>query len=301
MNRFFLPETTARPGQPLGAGAEVAFAAEDASHIARVLRLGPGDEVIGVLHGWEYRVRLTEASVRHVAGVVIAGRQGESEPPLRVLVAQGMPKADKFEWVVQKATELGAAGIVAVQCERSVVKLQQERAGKRLERWQKIAREGAQQSARVAVPTVLPPCSWQHALALGGPHTVRLVPWEGEQALGLAEALSGAKPPGRPDAQGAAAAGDWDVIIYIGPEGGLSAREIAAARDAGAVPVTLGPRILRTETAALAALTLVLGAWGDLGRSGPGGSAGSGSGGSAGRIPGGNVGARQGIPPTAGE
>jgi 16S rRNA (uracil1498-N3)-methyltransferase len=231
----------------------VTITGPEAHHIGRVLRLGPGD-IITLLDGCGnfYDSRIEEIRDDRVeCRVLWRGRAG-GEPPLRVVLVQGIAKGERMDFVIQKGTELGAAAFLPVQCGRSVVRLDAQKRVARRERWQRIAREAAKQCGRALAPEVMEPVHWPAALDLIPPGALVLVPWEEESGRSLkAELQARVKPD--------------EVYIIIGPEGGLEKREVDEARRRGAVPVTLGPRILRTETAGLAAITMVLYQWGDLG------------------------------------
>ena len=189
----------------------------------------------------------------------------ERESPLRVTLLQALARGEKMDWVLQKATELGVARIVPVATERSVVQLDGERAGRRLEHWQGIVASACEQCGRNRLPEVLAPQSLAAAcqLAATSPASVRLVLAPGATAS-LAAAAS------------AAEAGASEVALLIGPEGGLSEAELRVAAQAGFVAVAMGPRVLRTETASIAALAvlqLVAGDFGELSRRPGGGRA----------------------------
>lgn len=174
------------------------------------------------------------------------------EPPLRVVLVQGLAKGDRMDTVVQKGTELGAAAFWPVLCKRSVVRLDASKKAARLQRWQRIAAGAAKQCRRALVPEVLQPLDWSAALNIIPPGALVLVPWENETGCTLKEVLQSRS---RPD----------EVYLLIGPEGGLEDNEVEEARLRGGIPVTLGPRILRTETAGPAVVAMILYQWGDLG------------------------------------
>ncbi len=207
--------------------------------IAHVLRLAVGD-TIALLDdsGWEYRARLDSLS-GHSAAASIAEKRLVAEPRVRVSLYQGVLKADRFEMVLQKGTELGVSRLVPVLCQRCVA-LPSERKGGR---WERIVREAAEQSGRGRLPMVSGPASFEHACQQV--QGLSLMPWEEATGLSLRQALS---ESGRPDA----------INLFIGPEGGFGAEEVGLARSHGIVPVTLGKRILRAETAALAAVAAVM-------------------------------------------
>lgn len=235
--RFFLPPTQIR-------GETLVLLDEDANHAARVLRMREG-EPLYVLDGLGtlYHAEVTAIDKREVT-CRVTGQEpagGELEVPLTLV--QGLPKGDKFEWIVQKATELGVRRIVPVMTERSVVRIEGARAQDKVRRWQAIAKEAAEQCERALVPTVEAPVPFREWVAQA-PAGLRLACLEREGRLPLSSALT------RSEAR-------HGIELVVGPEGGLSAGEGDALAKSGAIAVTLGPRILRTETASLAALAIV--------------------------------------------
>lgn len=242
MTRFFLEQVE---------GHWVTLGKEDSHHLLKVMRAKPGDSFTVVARGMEHDCRLSDTEGGVVLGQILASRPSLGEPPVRIAVFQGLAKGDKMETVIQHGTEIGISEFVPVQTARAVVKLEPKKAAERVERWQRIAREAAEQSRRGAVPAVAPVASWKEAVARCGEFDLALVPWEeGGEPL---RAVLGAAPGAR------------SVALFIGPEGGLSPDEVALAKERGARAVTLGPRILRTETAGLAAAAAILYALGDLG------------------------------------
>ncbi|MDI3280362.1 MAG: 16S rRNA (uracil(1498)-N(3))-methyltransferase [Bacillota bacterium] len=236
-----------------GAPAEVLLTGADAHHIHRVLRLRPGEEIEVSCQGRTYVVRLTRTSPAAVQGRVVAQVKERREPRARVILAQALLKGEKMEWVIQKGTELGVKGFIALEARRAVVQLAPEKAAQRRERWQRIAREAAQQCGRPLVPFVAGPLPLQQVIESADyAPCLKLLAWEGEEEVPLHRALAGGGP-------------EAGVVVFIGPEGGFTVEEVNAARRAGAQPVSLGPRILRAETAALAAVTAVLYSCGELG------------------------------------
>ncbi|MFI5274156.1 MAG: 16S rRNA (uracil(1498)-N(3))-methyltransferase [Ktedonobacterales bacterium] len=237
----------------LAAGATLDLPPELAHQARDVLRLGPGD-TLRLLDGagGEYSATLLAADRKRVS-VRLGAREAHSatEPAVRVVLCQGMLKAAKYEVIVQKGTELGIAAFVPLLTERSVAAAAEASDAKRL-RWRKIAAEAVEQCGGTRLPALDAPQTLPDALAALPPGAIALIPWEGERSAALRPALAGAvaRAGGR-----AHLAGVW---LFIGPEGGFSAAEIALAQHHGALPVTLGPRILRAETAAIvvAALTL---------------------------------------------
>lgn len=212
----------------------------DSHHFARVLRHEPGARFTAVFGGQAYEAVAEQVDRQAVVGRVLEATP-VAVPPLAVTLCQALPKGDKMEWIVQKATELGVARIRPVRTARAVVQLQGDRAEARVERWQKIAEEAAEQAEREAVPEVLPISDLASSLE---PGALSLVLAERAETLTLPRALP-PEPPAR-------------LMIYIGPEGGWAPEELAWLRERGVVDVSLGKRILRTETAGLAALAIVL-------------------------------------------
>ncbi len=231
----------------------VVLPAAQAHHALKVLRLRVGDAlVLFDGSGGEYPACIEDAGRQVV--VRLEDRQArECESPLPVTLVQGLPGGDKMDWVVQKAVELGVAAIQPVQTKRSVVRLQGERALKRQAHWQQVAVSACEQSGRNRLPEVkalldLPKyltAQAQEAASSTAPLRLLLSPHQGQTLSSLP------RPAGA-------------VILLIGPEGGLEADEEALACTLGFVPVNLGPRVLRTETAGLAALAALMALWGDF-------------------------------------
>jgi len=234
---------------------DVRIAGPLARRLATVLRLRAGDEVIlfdG--SGDDVRVRLDQVSQRAVEGRVVERVEAPPEPRVRVHLYQSISKGERFEWLVEKATELGVARIVPLIAGRSVVRTGGD-ASKR-ERWRRIAVEAAEQCGRGRAPAVEAPQRFDDAIpAAPG---VLVLPYE--------EAADDAPSIGRAlDAEIDALFALEETSIFIGPEGGFDPAEVAQAREAGAAIVTLGSRVLRSETAGLVALTLAMQALGELG------------------------------------
>ena len=244
MVRLFVPLPEAAP-------SEVSLSGERRHYLLHVLRLGAGATLElfdGQGRAFDARVAaVDESAVRLVLG---EARHAPASRPVHLL--QGLPKGDKLEWVLQKGTELGASAFHPVAAERSVVKLEPRRAEERTARWRKIVEEAARQCRRNDVPPVHPPRPLVEAARALEPGTLLLVLDEEESAVPLGE-LFRASAPGTP------------VALVVGPEGGLAREEVAALQALGGRPVTLGRRILRTETAALAALAVMAYLDGELG------------------------------------
>jgi 16S rRNA (uracil1498-N3)-methyltransferase len=237
---------------PREAPPTVTVEGERFHYLARVLRLSPGDalEVFdGEGRAFPARVeRLTaDAAVLSLSAATTVARLRRS-----ITVMQGLPKADKLEWILQKGTELGATAFAPVATARCVVKLTAERAAERQKRWAKIVEEAARQCGRADVPAVAVAQSLAQAVAALPKGTQVLVLDEEERVTRLSSAV-------------AALATGSAVALVIGPEGGLAREEVAALVAGGAVAVTLGARTLRTETASVAALAVLLHLDGELG------------------------------------
>ena len=248
-HRFFIP--------PEWINERQVTLVEDVAHqIRNVLRMRVGDRLI-VLDdsGWERDVELGRLAKNVVMGHVVEERLAPGEPRTKVSLYQGVLKAQKFEWVLQKGTELGLVEFIPVICERSMVG-DLEDVDRKLGRWQRIIREAAEQSRRGRLPVLRPATlfvqSCQRATRSGG---LALMPWEDEKEISLKSMLTaGEEETDLP----------FSISIFIGPEGGLAYKEIEAARGYGVQPVSLGPRILRAETAGIVAASATLYELGDL-------------------------------------
>ncbi len=241
-----------KEGAVLSREREVALDSEDFNHAYRVLRLRMGTDVaVSDGRGAAYYGVIVSIGSQEVK-VRLTQKAPQAESPLQVTLLQGFSKGEKMDLVVRQAVELGVRRVVPVITERSIPQLTPSREIGRLERWQKISRSAAAQCRRSYLPGVERVHSFNEVLQMISEKRC-LVPWEGENEQPIQRLLQ--QPPPRAQA----------VFIFIGPEGGFSLTEIQALSAAGADTVHLGPRILRTETAALACLTLVQGAWGDLG------------------------------------
>ncbi len=227
-------------------GQDIFIEGSDVNHIKNVLRLKSG-EVINVRDGVsedEYRCHIEELSEERVHCRLDFVKKADVELPLKVTICQGLPKGDKLESVIRKCTELGAFRFIPVIMERSVVRLSPGKAAGKTERWQKIAEAAAKQSRRAIVPEVLEPVDFTELIKLPEKEEgTFLMPYElSSDFSATRKVLSGISPGS-------------DLTILIGPEGGFSENEAALAKEAGFIPITLGRRILRTETAAMALLS----------------------------------------------
>ena len=232
MPRFFIDGT---------ADGRAYIAGDDALHIAKALRMRPGEDLtLCDGKGTDFEGVLETVTDRQVTVRITVSRPSQAEPTLAVTLYQGLPKGDKMDWIVQKAVELGVTAVVPVATRRSVARLE-GKADKKQERWQRIAAEAAGQCGRGILPAVERPLSWNQALS-------RL---SGEPALVFYEG------GGRPLRE-LVTPSTRRLSVFVGPEGGFDPEEIDAIRRQGGGVATLGPRILRCETAPLAALTLLM-------------------------------------------
>ncbi len=239
---------------PLKAGAAVALAAEDLKHAGRVLRLKPGEEVlIADGRGLAFRGRVAKAEPQEIL-VDLQDALPSTESPLNLVLCPSLLKGEKMDLVIRQATELGVTRIAPLITARSIPQPGKGSDDKRFKRWRTIVRSSAAQCQRAFLPAVDPIRTLPKLLQEAGNSTI-IVPWEEDQTTPLATLK-----PQEPYPEGKA------LFLLIGPEGGFAPQEIEELKQNGAVPVSLGPRILRSDTAMAAAITLVQAAWGDLAR-----------------------------------
>jgi 16S rRNA (uracil1498-N3)-methyltransferase len=243
LNRFFvLPENIKNE--------MLAITGSDVKHIKNVLRLKKGEKIeVFDGTGREYTV-IIENVTDKISGKIISKKDIKNEPGPRIILWQGLPKGSKIDFIIQKCTEVGVSRIVPLITERSIVKIEPQKVAQKQKRWQKIAVSAAEQSGRVEVPRIDEPVDFTTALENSDKKLLNIIPWEIESKLTLKgilkknqEFINSPNPV---------------INIFIGPEGGFTHREIEKAKSAGLIPVSLGPRILRTETAGLAVLVMVL-------------------------------------------
>ena len=236
-------------------GNDIRLRREDERHALRVLRLKAGDGIEAVLDSERWSAKIV--SVSDGVQIELAERLKSTEPTVEITLFQGLPKAEKMEWIIQKCTELGVARFCPVVMERSIPVVDKKSAARKLERWRLIAEEAVKQCGGARIPEVAEPAALESQLERFKSMDCLLVPWEAAEAgasLSVADALNRAGRDGR-----------LSVGILIGPEGGIAGSEMEWLRcNAGAQAVTLGPRILRTETAAVTATVLALSACGGL-------------------------------------
>ncbi|NLD45121.1 MAG: 16S rRNA (uracil(1498)-N(3))-methyltransferase [Chloroflexi bacterium] len=250
MHRFFVPPEVLRDRAP---GDIIPLPKDITRQLGRVLRARPGEQ-IELLDdsGWACQAEITALTGREGTVRLLDRSLPDVEPRLRLTLYQALPKHRKFDWILQKGTELGAAAFVPLVTRFSDVRPEERTSAGKVARWQRIVTEAAEQSGRTRLPQVLPVAGFDEACLPPPAGVLALMPYEGEQQLSLEEALRpwhGAPP--------------HEVRLIIGPEGGFAPEEVALARQQGLALVSLGPRILRVETAALAALAIVLYALGE--------------------------------------
>jgi len=240
--RFYTPS-------PLALGASVQLSESAAAHATRALRLNVGDDVILFNgDGFNYSCTLTDIKKNGVTAVVNSATAVHNESPLNITLVQAISSGDRMDFTIQKAVELGVKNIQPVSSKRSVVKLSAERAEKRTEHWQNIAISACEQSGRTYVPKVLAPTSLEQWLSKNpSANSTRIL----LNPIGAVRLTEITKPTG-------------EIQLLIGAEGGLSQEEIDLATTHGFQSIVLGPRILRTETAALTAIAAMQLAWGDF-------------------------------------
>lgn len=245
MHRFFIPQLY---------NEEMYLEGVNARHIGRVLRMQPGDKLQIVSDdGVSALAQVMSIDGERVYVRCLEKLSESHEPRVKLVLAQGLAKGEKMDFIIQKAVEMGAYSIVPVAMEHSVVRLEGVKAAKKVERWQKIAESAAKQSKRDIIPQVQPVQTMAQMLA-NNPCQTKIIAYECEDRLSLKAALREAD-----------AANISELLLIIGPEGGISESELELARSAGAVPVTLGRRILRAETAGLVAISAIFYETGDLG------------------------------------
>lgn len=247
MARFFVKD--------IQDGKDAVIRGSEFYHLTKVLRLQEGDSLsIFDGKGKEFEALIEAVTEREAVLKLLKSLGSSNESPLNIIIAQGIPKADKMDYIIQKATELGVSGIIPLITSRTVPVLKGDRALRRRSRFRKIALEAAKQCGRKRLPEVADITLLKDLLSSSNLPDMRLILWEGETDRGLKEVLK-ERPP-------------ENVICLIGPEGGFSEEEVSTAIEKGFVPVTMGKRILKTETASLAFLSIIQYEWGDMGRLG---------------------------------
>jgi len=246
MHRFFVTDQSLR-------GKQVTLTGKLAHQIRNVLRMGPGDHIIMLDNtGSEYTVALTEIGQQQVLGKVMYKRPVQTEPRTQITLYQGLSSREKFEWVLQKCTEVGVTSFVPVITERSIIRRPDTITARKLSRWRCIITEAAEQSGRGRIPQLEAPVSFADAVSGLGEFDRCLIGTVGIDGISIREILQfdSTEPV--------------DVALLIGPEGGFTDEEVQQACASGAIPISLGPRILRTETAAVIASAIILYELGEL-------------------------------------
>ena len=242
-------------------GSRIELKKDDCPHISRSLRLKPGARIIAAVSSPgadEYIVELKKISKERVTGEIVETRQSRSEPQIKLHLAQAVPKNSNMEFVVRRCTEIGVGRIIPMLTERTVVKLSEKKAGKKIDRWQRIARAAAKQSQRGMIPEITEVSAPEKLAASFDDYQLILLPWTGENSQSLKEVLENYRQKEKNMLP--------RVLVLIGPEGGFTPDEVKFFSDEhSAQSVSLGPRILRTETAGLAVMTAVLYEFGELG------------------------------------
>ena len=250
MYHFFVPEENISED-----AHKVFIEGGDYNHIRNVLRMHPGEEIsVGTgTNNDEYRCEIEGFEDGRVICKLLFIKQAEMESPAEIILFQGLPKADKMELIVQKCVELGVSKIVPVSCKRSIVKLDDKKAANKIARLQQIAEAAAKQSKRTIIPKVADVMSMKDAVRYAEEMEIKMIPYELEEGTkGTKEIFEKLKqavysdPETRPR-----------VAIFIGPEGGFEEEEVELATKAGILPISLGSRILRTETAGMVVLAWI--------------------------------------------
>ena len=242
MHHFFV-----RPEQI--SGKEAYIEGPDWNHAANVLRVRPGEQVLlSVGEDWNYlcTVREVDRAGQRILLSVLEENRDVRELPVKISLYQGLPKSDKMELIIQKAVELGASSVVPVETARCVVKLDRKKAESKRTRWQAISESAAKQSGRSVIPEIAMPMKYAAALEEAADSDIRLIPYENAEGMERTRKILESVRPGQ------------KIAVFIGPEGGFEETEIRQAEEAGFEAVTLGKRILRTETAGFVVLSLLM-------------------------------------------
>lgn len=239
MYRFFVDSNSI-------SGSRVVISGSDAHHIKDVLRLGIGDAIsVSTGDEWEYICEISTVAKDEVSAIIVDTSKPGKELPSKITLYQCLPKKDKFELIIQKAVELGAYRIVPVMSARVIVHLDKKKEAARVERWNAVAKAAAKQSGRMFIPEVGNVLSFVEMLQDAKDTDVRIIPYEKSEGMDRTRELIGGIKPGQ------------SVAIVIGPEGGFEEAEIQKAKSEGFEPISLGKRILRTETAGMSLLSVL--------------------------------------------
>jgi 16S rRNA (uracil1498-N3)-methyltransferase len=237
-NRFFVPSEQIR-------GSKITICGSDARQIRLVLRLAEGKDVeILDGSGRVYAAKIKSLANDKVVCEAISSRAAKSEPEVETTLIQGVPRESRMDFVIQKCTELGIKRFIPAMSERTIVRLDERKKSARASRWQKIAKEAAEQSGRGIIPRIEEIKTFDDAINDSRNYDLCIIPWEMEEKISLKAILQKNKNA-------------KSVLIAIGPEGGFSKEEVEKAKTAGFISVSLGKRILRTETAGIAVLSMI--------------------------------------------
>ncbi len=246
MHRFFIPASWLEREKVTITGPLV-------HRLRNVLRLKAGDHIILLDNsGWEHETEITSVSSQRIEGQVVHKGLASGEPRTKITLYQALLKLNKFEWVLQKGTELGLVGFVPMISERCIIGSLEDISKTKMERWWRILMEAAEQSGRGRLPNLRAAMMFSVACEEAARGGLTIIPWEEEREQSLSSILRAAEQP------------PFSINLFIGPEGGFTSQELAQAQRYGALPITLGPRILRAETAGLVAATGILYELGDL-------------------------------------
>lgn len=228
---------------------EIHIEGGDVNHIRNVLRMVPGEQISisDKDSGREYFCEIAELGTECVTARILSSKEADTELPSRICLFQGLPKSDKMELIIQKAVELGVYEIVPVATKRAVVKLDKKKEESKIKRWNAISESAAKQSKRTIIPEVKPVMTFGEALQYAAAqYEKKVIPYEHAEGIESTRSIFGSIVPGD------------SVAVFIGPEGGFEESEIQKAQENGTMPITLGKRILRTETAGLAVLSVLM-------------------------------------------
>lgn len=226
----------------------VTIEGSDVNHIKNVLRMKPGEKIrVCTRNGQNYFCSISDITESFVRADILEKEAESTELPCRIYLFQGLPKNDKMEWIIQKTVELGVYEVIPVAMKNCVVKLDEKKAGKKLQRWQAIAESAAKQSKRTVIPTVKQSVTYKEALKSASELDITLVPYENERGMDATREIMGKLKAGQ------------TIGVVVGPEGGFAPEEIALVDENAAMHrISLGRRILRTETAGMATLAMLV-------------------------------------------
>jgi 16S rRNA (uracil1498-N3)-methyltransferase len=239
----------AESSQLIDDGKRIVITDSDYNHMVNVLRMKPGEEFSVSFReeeDKEYRFGIESVTDTELVGELRFVKESGVELPAKIYLFQGLPKADKMELIIQKAVELGVYQVIPVSMKRSVVKLDEKRAANKIKRWQAIAEAAAKQSKRAFVPEIGTPMSFKEAINFCSDMEVKLLPYEQAEGMTKTRELIEAVKPGQ------------SIAVFIGPEGGFADEEVSFAMEAGFNSITMGKRILRTETAGFTMLAWLM-------------------------------------------